>query len=148
MRNILLVLLLVAAGCTSRPISDPYESARNPFYRGELTEFDLIGAGDLEQTRGGWNTAQGAGPQLPDGSRIILIQSGAFLPDEALARAFGRHYEVSPFTGNRFLRGRYDVDGRPLFVTSGIGTSLVAWRLGVVPEVVELSLLALSGGEC
>ena len=57
-------------------------------------------------------------------------------------------YHVSPFTGNRFLRGHYDVDGRPLYVTSGIGTSLVAWRLGVVPEVVGLRLLALSGGEC
>ncbi len=71
---------------------------------------------------------------------------------------FGRpFYEISPFTGNAFVRGRYDVpageipgspDGlrpsgspaglRPLYVCPGIGTSLVPWRLGVVPELTVL----------
>jgi uncharacterized protein len=59
---------------------------------------------------------------------------------------FGRPcYEISPFTGNAFVRGRYDVslaEGgvRPLYVCPGIGTSLVPWRLGVVPELTVLRL--------
>jgi hypothetical protein len=83
---------------------------------------------------------------------------------------FGRPvYEISPFTGNRFVRGGYDVavpvgpvvpdvpprpgEGapdqvRPLYVCPGIGTSLVPWRLGVVPEVTVLELLAGAPGAC
>ncbi len=64
---------------------------------------------------------------------------------------FGRPvYEISPFTGNAFVRGRYDVPDaadpgpaagvRPLYVCPGIGTSLVPWRLGVVPELTVLRL--------
>lgn len=49
-------------------------------------------------------------------------------------------YRISPLTGNRFVRGSYDVDGRSLYVSPGIGTSLVPWRLGVRPEVTILAL--------
>jgi uncharacterized protein len=77
---------------------------------------------------------------------------------------FGRPcYEISPFTGNRFVRGAYDVpvgpdvpaptEGspdqvRPLYVCPGIGTSLVPWRLGVVPEVTVLELRAGAPAAC
>lgn len=67
-------------------------------------------------------------------------------------------HQVSPFTGNLFLRGRYDHLGRPVYVSPGIGTSTLSWRVGVVPEVTVLRLwaplasgpaqLALSAGEC
>ncbi|MFT3898017.1 MAG: metallophosphoesterase [Thermomonas sp.] len=38
------------------------------------------------------------------------------------------------------LSGVYDVDGRLLFVTPGIGTSIVPMRLGVPPEISRLTL--------
>ncbi len=50
----------------------------------------------------------------------------------------------SPTTGSRFLdahlRGRFTVAGRPLIVSSGLGTSIVPLRYGVPPEVVEITL--------
>ena len=38
------------------------------------------------------------------------------------------------------LRGAYSVDGRLLFVTPGIGTSILPMRLGVPPEISRLTL--------
>lgn len=80
----------------------------------------------------------------PDGvlaapDRVALTVSGHTHGGQV---AFGRHplYRISPFTGNRFVRGAYDVDGRPLYVSPGIGTSTVPWRLGVPPEVTVLAL--------
>ena len=41
---------------------------------------------------------------------------------------------------SHWLRGAYDVDGRLLFVTPGIGTSILPMRLGVPPEISRLTL--------
>ena len=38
----------------------------------------------------------------------------------------------------RWRRGLYDVEGVPLYVTSGVGTSILPLRFGVPPEVVLL----------
>ena len=50
-----------------------------------------------------------------------------------------------PTTGSRFidahLRGIFNVAGRPLIVSSGLGTSIVPLRYGVPPEVVEITLI-------
>lgn len=60
-------------------------------------------------------------------------------------------YTISPTTGNRFVRGRYDVPAggpagdlavRPLYVSPGVGTSTLPWRVGVVPEITVLRLWA------
>jgi len=40
----------------------------------------------------------------------------------------------------RYARGHIREDGRDLFVTSGIGTSLLPVRFGVLPEIVVLTL--------
>ena len=53
---------------------------------------------------------------------ISLIGEGRFDPD------------------SHRLRGAYDVDGRLLFVTPGIGTSILPMRLGVPPEISRLTL--------
>ncbi len=39
-----------------------------------------------------------------------------------------------------YLRGRYDVDGRTLIVSSGVGTSGLPIRRGVPPEIVVVTL--------
>ena len=50
----------------------------------------------------------------------------------------------APTTGMTFLdkhlRSAFIVDGKRLIVSSGIGTSLIPLRIGVPPEVVEITL--------
>ena len=41
-----------------------------------------------------------------------------------------------------YTRGRYDVAGRTLIVSSGIGTTALPLRLGVPPEIVVVTLHA------
>ena len=42
--------------------------------------------------------------------------------------------------GSSRLSGIYDVNGRLVFVTPGIGTSILPMRLGVPPEISRLTL--------
>lgn len=42
--------------------------------------------------------------------------------------------------GNRYVVGPYVENGRPLFVSPGIGTSILPLRLGVPPEISRLTL--------
>jgi predicted MPP superfamily phosphohydrolase len=42
--------------------------------------------------------------------------------------------------GERFAAGHIVEDGRHLFVTTGVGTSIYAMRFGVTPEIVVLTL--------
>lgn len=55
--------------------------------------------------------------------------------------------QIAPFVplllpehGERFARGWFERDGRRLFVTRGVGTSLAPLRLGAPPEIVVLDL--------
>lgn len=45
----------------------------------------------------------------------------------------------------RWLRGAYEVDGRPLYVTSGVGNSVLPIRFGVPPELVLLTVRGPGG---
>jgi uncharacterized protein len=47
--------------------------------------------------------------------------------------------------GRRYVRGHVVEDGRHLFVTSGIGQSLLPIRLGVPPEIAILTLAPAAG---
>jgi hypothetical protein len=95
-----LLLLALLAGCHTASISDPH--GRNPLYRGELSEFDVIGV-----PKGGRPTEteiraarDAALPvSLPSGSSILLIQSGALIPDAPMHEALAKAYRVTPFTG-------------------------------------------------
>ena len=99
--------LLVLAGCETRSISDSgyrggYGSGHNPFYRGELSEFDLLGldrgtqASDADIAQALDNPIR---PTVRKGSTLLLIQSGAFQPDEPMRLAFERQFNVVPFSG-------------------------------------------------
>ncbi len=95
-----LVALLTAACANVRSISNPHGT---PGYRGELSEFDVIGVDpkaeidDAEIRR-----ALSGGPSitLTPGSSILLIQSGAEFPDDAMRQELSRHFRVSPFSGH------------------------------------------------
>jgi hypothetical protein len=108
---------LLAAGCQStRSISNsghrelrstrrcPTPGVADPgfAYRGELSEFDVLGVRpdqtafdeDIQQA------LQAAGSiQLKAQSTILLIQSGAIFPDSPMVEELGRHFHVVPFSG-------------------------------------------------
>lgn len=44
------------------------------------------------------------------------------------------------YMGKEYMRGTYDVDGMTLFVTSGIGNSVLPMRFGCTPEVCLITL--------
>lgn len=48
---------------------------------------------------------------------------------------------ATPVLGKRYVWGRYDVDGMPLYVTSGVGMYRPPIRVSCPPEVVVITLL-------
>lgn len=71
-------------------------------YRGELSEFDVLGiergeaASDLEIQKALDNAKS---IKLNANSSILLIQSGAMFPDAPMIAELGRYFHVSPFSG-------------------------------------------------
>jgi hypothetical protein len=106
--------LLALAGCATRSISNSgYQGAGNPFYNGELSAYDVLGVdsptgfsdADIQKAM---VTKQRT--VVPKGSAVLLIQSGAMLPDPDMISAMERYYTVSSFSGvplrdARFING-------------------------------------------
>ena len=71
-------------------------------YRGELSEFDVLGiergeaASDLEIQKALDNAKS---VKLNANSSILLIQSGAMFPDAPMLNELGRYFHVTPFSG-------------------------------------------------
>jgi len=106
---VLLAFALFLGGCETRSISDsgyrnPYGGGRpdNPLYKGELSEMDILGAASREEATGA-NIAKAlevaVAPKLKRGDRVILIQSGAPVPDSAMLEETTRYFDVAPFSG-------------------------------------------------
>lgn len=105
---LVLVLLLLTA-CGTRSISDSgypgdYWNAhgRNPLYRGEISEFDVLGIDRQQEiTEADIRNAFQETRRLSvkKGSAILLVQSGALLPDEPMIASLERFYQVGVFTG-------------------------------------------------
>ena len=107
-----LVAMLVLAGCCVRSISDsgydggsPRRGAAapsNPFYRGELSEFDVLGI-DRGKTVTEQEIQQAIDSRVPvslkRGASVMLIQSGALIPDDPMVKALEKYYTVGVFTG-------------------------------------------------
>ncbi len=105
------VLLVLLSACATRSISDSgareesfFGGSRssNPFYRGELTEFNVLGIDPKANVSEADIQAAMAGKaklSVPKGSSLMLIQSGALMPDEAMAKAFEKYFNVVAFTG-------------------------------------------------
>jgi hypothetical protein len=74
----------------------------NDMYQGEISEFSLIGVDpaqpitDEEINRQFQERAQ---LTVPDGSAVMLVQSGALFPDEPMQTAMAAYYVVVPFSG-------------------------------------------------
>lgn len=105
---VLLVAGLVLSACTVRSISnsgyqDRYGYGRdNPLYQGELTEFDVLGI-DLNKSISHDDIAREfaayARPSVNRGSAVMVIQSGAMIPDEPMTRALDHYFATTPFSG-------------------------------------------------
>ena len=107
-----LVAMLVLAGCSVRSISDsgydggsPRRGAAapsNPFYRGELSEFDILGI-DRGKTVTEQEIQQAIDSRVPVSLKreasVMLIQSGALIPDDPMVKALEKYYTVGVFTG-------------------------------------------------
>lgn len=94
--------LLLLAGCTTRSISDT-GSDQSGLYHGELTEFDVVGvARDQTVSEAQIQAALAQSQQrvsLKKGSTLMLIQSGAMIPDQPMIDALSSNYKVIPFSG-------------------------------------------------
>jgi len=82
-------------------------------YRGELSEYDVLGIGRGEITSEAEirRTLETAKPvKLRPGNSILLIQSGALFPDGPMVTALSKHFTVVPFSGVPTVR-RNRVEG-------------------------------------
>ena len=106
-----LAVTVLLSGCVKRSISSSgyhggggyyYCGNSDPFYRGELNEFDLLGVerGDAitDEQIGKALDASGR-VTLRKGSSVLLIQSGALQPDKPMSDAMEKHFVVVPFSG-------------------------------------------------
>lgn len=120
----LIVACVLVAGCakTARSISHSGYSQPGAYcqtalgdgvsdpafdYRGELSEFDVLGIsrGEITSDAEIRRTLDAAKPvKLRPGSSILLIQSGALFPDGPMVTALSRHFSVVPFSGVPALR--------------------------------------------
>lgn len=102
----LLGVVVLLCGCETRSISNSGYPARGAVpssaYRGELSEFDVLGIDFANPT-----TDEAIAQQLANyrkvalrkGAPVILVQSGAAIPDDGMVQALERDFAVVPFTG-------------------------------------------------
>lgn len=94
--------LILLNSCETTSISNV--GGRNPFYRGEISEMDLldipIGGGVTEEgIRSTLARSSHKSIRLHGGEHVLLIQSGSPQPDGSLSAAFAKHVSISPFSG-------------------------------------------------
>ncbi|MFL5424919.1 MAG: hypothetical protein ACJ783_07775 [Myxococcales bacterium] len=109
-----LLAILLLAGCGVRSISNSgYDggasrqgygaaASSNPFYRGELSEFDVLGidrgkAVSEQEIQQAIDTR--AAMSVKRGASVMLIQSGALIPDDPMVKALEKYYTVGVFSG-------------------------------------------------
>jgi len=103
--------VLTLSGCATRSISDSgyrgesaymYKTSPNPLYKGELSEFQVIGIDPqvkVTQEEIDRTLESKQRLTLSKGSSIMLIQSGAMIPDEPMVKTLEKYYNVSVFSG-------------------------------------------------
>lgn len=100
----LLVLLvgLLFSACATRSISDagfPHAPGNhNALYRGELSDFDVVGRAPADAAVGGELV-------LAPRARVLVVQSGALFPDDVMMAAMGKHFDVGAASGVPLAEG-------------------------------------------
>lgn len=112
MMEALLLFALALGGCGTRSISNSgyaqpgyhgvAEGGGNPLYRGEIDELDLI----VPPSAAGSATSDIAKAlavseplQAELSAPLLVVQSGAIIPDDPMMRALGGHFRAAPFSG-------------------------------------------------
>lgn len=108
------LLLLLLGACETRSISNSgYAGRGNPFYKGELTEFDVLGV-DVSRPASDAEIAQALDRHekmaLARGARLLVIQSGAPIPDADMVAALDRYFSPEPFSGVPLAKSSDDAD--------------------------------------
>jgi len=106
-RGVLACVLLVLAGCATRSISDsgyrePGYGRGNPTYHGELSEYDVLGidpAGQYSDADIQKAMVERRPLSVKKGSGILLVQSGAEMPDPEMIQAMEKYYTIASFSG-------------------------------------------------
>jgi hypothetical protein len=97
-----LACVLFLTSCTTRSISDSgyreeYGYYGRPSgsvaYQGELSEWDILGTGHTD------SGATYEPVKLKEGDRVLVIQSGAFFPDDGMIQELQAHLTVVMFSG-------------------------------------------------
>jgi hypothetical protein len=108
---ILFSAVLSIAACGTRSISNSgYQAdsshssypAGNPFYTGELSEFDVLGAagnGTITDEDIQKSFAARRPLAIAKGSPVMLVQSGAIFPDDSMVKSLAAYYPVVGFSG-------------------------------------------------
>ncbi len=133
-----LALLFTASGCLSRSISGgsggrSLQSQSTEMYGGEFSESEVLGLYSEEslsemQIKQALDAASKI--SVAKGSKVMLIQSGARVPDPAMIRAFERSYSVSVFSGiadPSLSRGSYSRSLRMAAARSGSQKVVCYW---------------------
>lgn len=106
----LLILIILISGCSTRSISNTkysgngsyQKNSSNPFYKGELSEWKVLGINPSQQLSEAHiheALAQSQRVSVRRGSGIMLVQSGALIPDDTMVENLERYYKVAVFTG-------------------------------------------------
>ena len=135
------LIMILLSGCVTRSISDSgyrtqthygYQST-NPFYKGELSEFDVLGINPAaviteDQIQ---NALKKARPlSLDKGASLLVIQSGASTPDHSMVQALEKNYRIAVFSGipsESDSVKRYSKTIRLAAAQGGYGKILVYW---------------------
>ncbi len=101
----LALILLSVAGCSRSISNSGYGADRggsNPFYKGELDAYDVLGI-DPSQTISDADLKAAEITRAPmtlrKGSAVMLVQSGAALADQPMVDDLSRYYDISSFSG-------------------------------------------------
>jgi hypothetical protein len=145
-----LAVVLLLCGCAERSISDSgYAADRsggrgNPFYQGEITEFDVLGI-DVSQPASDEEIARQLDNHrkigLRRGGAMMAIQSGALMPDNQMVAALDRYFSVVPFTGVPLVRHEPQSYG-----SAGVSPKLTDERITNYARALRLAA-AKSGAE-
>ena len=139
------LLLLMFAGCETRSISNsgyPEPYAGNMLYRGELSEFEVLGFGRNQAITDEIIQQAFVAKKpfvLKKNSAVMLIQSGAMFPDDQMMGPLAGFYDVGGFSGtpDRNASSDGDAPGSPY----SMALRLVAARGGYETIIVYWGIL-------
>ncbi len=103
--SLLFAAALLLGACSTRSISNsgyPDGGRGNPLYQGELSELDVLGIDPQAAATEADIAAQFTAYRkiaLRKGQPVMVIQSGAPMPDEPMLHELDRYFVTTPFSG-------------------------------------------------